>query len=223
MPTASGQLQLQDYLAELVTRGFDGYSVNDQTAYVNRGYFNVARRSTWYWEQTTDQFTVNPGQFAISLWPLGTELPNFKSLDKLVCTTANQTRRMRVMSDEEFYKYLGMDLTQTQFRGEPYSYYIFQQQLYILSPPQAARDFVAYYYQRTTPLVQPTDVPITPQHLDEAILIAALIRCHKRASELTLAAELENDLQEFFDDMRDDETMLMGEEVERTSPDNKWL
>src|SRR4249920_2074007 len=123
MPTSSGQFQLQDYLAELVSRGFDGYSVADQTTYVNRGYFNVARRSTWYWEQTTDTFTVAPGATFVQLWPLGTELPNFKSLDKVVVTTAGQIRRIKPIPEDEFYKYLGQDLTQVQNRGEPDGYY----------------------------------------------------------------------------------------------------
>jgi hypothetical protein len=223
MPTASGQFQLQDYLAELVSRGFDGYSVADQTTYVNRGYFNVARRSQWYWEETTDAFTIAPGAYTVSLWPLGAELPNFRSLDKVVVTTAGQTRRLKLMDEDDFWKWLGFDLTQTQYRGEPYSYFVFQQKLYVLSPPLASRDFLAYYHQRVVPLVQPTDVPITPQHLDEAILLAALVRCHKRANELTLASQMEADLEEFFDDMRDDETMMTAEEVERTSPDNGWL
>jgi hypothetical protein len=223
MPTPSGQFQLQDYLAELVARGFDGYSVTDQTTYVNRGYFHVARRSQWYWEQTTDAFTVNPGSYAVDMWPIGTEFPNFRSMDKVVVTTAGFTKKLKLMDEDDFYKWLGFDLTQTQFQGEPYSYFIFNQKLYILSPPNAVRSFLAYYHQRVVPLVQPTDVPITPQHLDEAIMLATLIRCHKRANELTLAMQMEADLEEFFDDMRDDENMITAEEVERTSPDNTWL
>jgi hypothetical protein len=223
MPTASGQFQLQDYLAELVSRGFDGYSTLDQTTYVNRGYFNVARRSQWYWEETTDAFTIAPGAYYASLWPVGTELPNFRSLDKVVVTTATYNKRLHLLDEDEFYKYLGKDLTQTQWQGEPTSYFVFQQKLYVLPPPQASRDFLAYYHQRVSPLVSPTDVPITPQHLDEAIMLATLVRCHKRANELSLAAQMEADLEEFFDDMRDDETMITAEEVERTSPDNTWL
>jgi len=223
MPTASGQFQLNDYLAEMDNRGFDGFSVGDQTTYVNRGYFHVAKHSQWYWEQTSDAFTVDPGAYGPQLWPTGTELPRFRSLDKLVVTTAGQTKRLKPLSDDEFYRTLSVDLTLPQYRGEPAGYYIFNQQLYILPPPVQSRSFLAYYHQRVVPLVNPTDVPITPQHLDEAIMMAALIRCHRRSSELTLAQNLENDLEAFFDDMRDDETMMMGEEVERTSPDNSWL
>ena len=72
-------------------------------------------------------------------------------------------------------------------------------------------------------MVNPTDVPITPQHLDEAIMIAAIIRCHKRSNEPTLAQLAEQDLEEFFDDMRDDEEELMGEKQDRVKPDRTWL
>jgi hypothetical protein len=37
MPTTSGQYQLQDYLAELKVRGFDGFSDADLMTYINRG------------------------------------------------------------------------------------------------------------------------------------------------------------------------------------------
>lgn len=223
MPTISGQYQLADYIAELQARGFDGFSAGDLTTYVNRGYFHVARKSQWYWEETTDAFTVAPGSSFVSLWPGGAELPNFRSLDKLVVTTAGSTRVMKPLKDDDFFKWLGRDQTLASGRNEPTGYYIYQGKLYVLPPPQASRDFLAYYHQRVSPLVNPTDVPITPQHLDEAIMIAAIIRCHKRSNEPTLAQLAEQDLEEFFDDMRDDEEELMGEKQDRVKPDRTWL
>src|SRR5256885_14783949 len=125
MPTASGQYQLQDYIAELQARGFDGFSAADLTTYTNRGYFHVSRRSQWYWEETTDAFTVAPGASYVTLWPaVGGELPNFRTLDKLVVTTAGQTRQLKPLKDEDFYQYLGKDLTLSSSRGEPSGYYI---------------------------------------------------------------------------------------------------
>jgi hypothetical protein len=224
MPTPSGQYQLQDYIAELQVRGFDGFSAADLTSYVNRGYFHVARRSQWMWESTTDPFTLTPGQYNLPLWPAGGgELPFVRSIDKIVVTTPGQTRKLKVLSDDQFYPYLGMDLTLSQFRGEPWAYYVWNQALYIIDPPVSSRSFLAYYKRRMSPLVNPTDVPLTPQHMDEANLLAALIRCHRRANEPSLAASAEADLEEFFDDARDDEEMMMGEQLDRVSPDNSWL
>lgn len=225
MPTGSGQYQLQDYIAELQARGFDGFTAADLTAFTNRGYFHVARKSQWYWQETTDAFSLTPGSTYVSLWPaVSGELPNFRSLDKLVITDANFTTVLKPLKDEDFFKYLGKDLTLTAYRGEPTGYYVYQNRLYVLPPPNRnPTTLLAYYHQRVSPLVSPTDVPITPQHLDEAILLAALVRCHKRANEPELANLAEADLEGFFDDMRDDEEELMGEQLDRVRPDNSWL
>jgi len=224
MPTSSGQYQLQDYLVELKARGFDGFVDADLTTYTNRGYFHVARKSRWQWEQTTDPFTIAPGSAYVTLWPAPAgELPNFRSLDKAVVTTAGFTKVLKPLPDEKFFKFLGLDLTLTQYQGEPSGYYVYQNRLYILPPPQANRSFLAYYSQRVSPLVSPIDVPITPQHLDEAIILGALIRCHQRANEVNLANQAEADLEEIFDDMRDDEEMQMAEQLDRVRPYNSWL
>ena len=219
MPTSSGQFQLQDYLAELQNRGFDGFTAADLTTYINRGYFHVASKSQWMWEQTTQALTIAPG----ASYALLSAITNFRSLDKLVVTTAGQTRVLKPMTDERFYSYLAKDLTLATYRSEPMGYYIYQNRLYVLPPPATSRDFLAYYHQRVNPLVLVTDVPLTPQHLDEAIILASLIRCHRRANEPTLAALVEQDLDEFFDNMRDDESELMEEYQDRVKPDNTWL
>ena len=225
MPDANGKFYLSDYIAELKARGFDGFSDADLTTFVNRGYFHIARKAPWYWEETTDTFTIAPGASSVDLWPAGGgELPYFKTLDKLFVTTAGHTARLKPMDDEEFFDhYLSQDLTSSSLRGEPTKYYVYNGKLYILRPPNASRDFRAHFHRRVAPLVNPTDQPLTPQHLDEAILTAAIIRCHKRSNEPTLAALAQADLEEFFDDMRDDEEMLMGEQQDRVRPDNTWL
>src|SRR4029077_15624828 len=215
MPTASGQYQLQDYLAELRARGFDGFVDADLITFVNRGNYAVARKSQWYWEETADAFSISPGTAIVTLWPaVGGELQGLRSLDKVVVTTAGQQKVLKPLSDDDFWPWLGKDLTITVNQGEPRSYYIFQQNLYIIPPPIQIRSFLAYYHRRVTPLVSPTDVPITPQDLDEAILLGALLRCHKRANETGLAASVELDLEEFFDAMRDDEEMMMAEQLQ---------
>jgi hypothetical protein len=64
---------------------------------------------------------------------------------------------------------------------------------------------------------------LTPVHLDEAIKLASRISAHTRANEPTLAAIAESDLEEIFDDMRDDEENIMEEQQERVKPDDTWL
>lgn len=224
MPTASGQYQLQDYISELQSRGFDGFTPADLITYVNRGYFAVARKSQWFWEETVAAFTLTPGQFTSDLWPaVNGILANFKSLDKLVITTSGKQVLLRVRDEVKFFQDLASGLGPTPTQGEPSWYYIYQGKLYILPPPDASRDFLAYYHQQVSPLVSGTDVPITPQDLDEAILLAALSRCHTRSNEPTLAALVDSDLEEIYDDMRDEEEMRMGEKQDRVRPDNTWL
>lgn len=225
MPDANGQYQLQDYIAELKAMGFDQLGDAYLTAYVNRGYFHVARKNRWVWEETTGTFTVTPGSYGPQIWPIaGGSLPNFRSLDKLYITTTNYRAKLRPMNEDQFFeRWLPLDLTATQNQGIPDSYYLWGGRLYILSPPNVSLDFIAHYHRRVSALVASVDVPITPIHLDEAILIAAKIRCHKRANEVSLAATERADLEEFFDDMRDDEEELMDEELDRVVPDRSWL
>lgn len=232
MTTSSGNQVLDEFIAELQAMGFSAFSVADLTTYINRGYFHVARKNRWYWEQTTDAFVLTPGQFAVALWPGGAELPQFRSLDKLYITDAGRQVKLTEMDDDEFFtNWLSLDLTQGQWRGNSSKYKVWNQQLYIMSPPATTTNFLAHYHRRVVPLSSATkyptanytDVPITPPHLDEAILMAAKIRCHKRANELTLASNERVDLEEAFDDMRDDEAELVDEGFDRVSPDDTWL
>jgi hypothetical protein len=225
MPNIDGKMFFSDYKSELRLRGFDGFSDSDLGILVNRGYFHVARRSQWYWSEATDYFTIDVGQTFAALWPqIGGELPNFRSLDKLYGTTTNMERQLFPLTKKEFFdRWLSQDLTKAAIRGEPTGYYIWQKALYVLPPPKALRTFLGHYHQRVSFMSAPGDQPITPIHLDEAILEASLIRCHQRANEPTLAQYAEAALEEFFDDMRDDEQNLMEDQPDRVTPDNTWL
>jgi hypothetical protein len=218
-------MTLSDFRNELKVLGFDGFQDAELDQYVNRGYFHIARKNKWYWEQTVDTFTVAPGTFAVNLWPIQFgELPSFRSLDKLYGVTANFRNRMRPLSDDEFFtNWLPQDLSKSNNRGEPSAYYVWNSQLYLLPPPASSRDFVAHYHRRVAPMTDPGDAPITPVHLDEAVLRAAKIRAHERAQEWDQASAERTMLEEFLDDMRDDEESLMDEQPTRTTPDNSWL
>jgi hypothetical protein len=223
----TGQWYAADHVADLQVRGFDGFNALDLLEMVNDGYFHVARKSQWYWERTTDAFTLNPGSAFVTVGTGGTELPNFRGIERLYVSTAGQQRKLQPLFDDDFFeKWLYKDLTAAQSRGEPSGYYVYQNKLYILPPPSGARDFLAYYRRRVTKLTSNTDatgLPLTPVHLDEAIKLASRIRAHTRANEPTLAAIAESDLEEIFDDMRDDEENIMEEQQERVKPDDTWL
>jgi len=228
VPSPNGQNYLADYVAELQALGFDAFQPAELETYVNRGYMYVARKSRWYWETTTDTLTLAPGAYNAQLWPLGTELPYFKSLDRVYITTYNFAGKLEPMSDEEFARnWLNIDLSQPAVRGTPSRYKVWNQFLYILSPPQTSLDFIIHYHRRIAPMTHAvpgvSDLPITPPHLDEAILLAAKLRCHTRAQELTLANQASAELADVFDDMRDDDAEVEHEVQERAHPDDQWL
>lgn len=224
MPDVNGKFYFIDFKTELKNRGFDGFQDSELGTFVNRGYFHVARKSQWYWEETTDAFTITPGAASVDLWPAGVELPNFRTLDHLYVTTAGHTSKLQPMNKDDFFEqWLSQDLTQAAIRSEPTHYYVWSGKLYVLSPPASSRDFIAHYHRRVSAMMGDTDQPLTPIHLDEAILDAARIRAHNRALEPSLAQLARGDLEEVFDDMRDDEEEMMDEEQDRVQPDNGWL
>jgi DNA replicative helicase MCM subunit Mcm2 (Cdc46/Mcm family) len=100
---------------------------------------------------------------------------------------------------------------------------VWRNRLYLIPPPSVDLTFDVWYHQRVSDLEDPEDVPITPKDLDEAILLAARIRAHRRAQEPDLAQEARAELEEMFDNMRDDEEEVMQEEPDRVRPDNTWL
>lgn len=214
-------MTLADFDAELVARGFDGFTPAQRYRYINWGYRGIAKRYTWYWEQTTSTFNVNPGDAPASL---ATVMPSFRSLNALLVTTNNYRRSLDALDDERFFNnYLPLDLQSAANRGEPQWYYIYNTKLYLLPPPNATRAFEAHFKQRIPDLVNPADTPITPVHLEEAILLASIARCHKRAQEVGLAQVAQMDLEEFLDDMRTDEELIMAEQLDRIQPDDTWL
>jgi len=224
MPDANGKLYFSDFKAELSARGFDGFSDADLGTFVNRGYFAVARKARWEWEKATDSFTISPGAASVDLWPGGLELPYVRSVDRVYTTTTGFERKLELMSEEDFVlNWLSRDLTLTSFRGEPGWYYVYGGKLYVLNPPSEARSFIAHYHRRPAMMVGSTDQPITPIHLDEAIIDAARVRAHMRSNEPGLSSLARAELEEHFDDMRDDEEELMGEYQDRVSPDDSWL
>jgi len=225
MPDANGRFYFSDYKAELQARGFDGFSDADLGTYVNRAYFAVARKSRWYWERTSAVIALAPAASSISLWPaVGGQLPYFKSLSTLMCITVDHRARLKVLDRETFLdSWLSQDLSLEQYKGEPTSYYEWDGALYLLPVTKASRQYTAYYHRTVPPLVAPTDIPITPPDMDEVILDAARMRAHTRSNEISLAQLARGDVEEAFDDMRDQEEKRLEEEPTRVVPDRSWL
>lgn len=207
-------MELSDFVAELKSRGFDGFDPADLIRYVNFGYSTVGRLTKWAWEETTVSMTMSAGA---SRWSLATDLPTVKSVKAVMGVTANYECRLQAISTDDFYDYWApRDLTAVQNRGEPDRYYLDAAYLYVLPAPQAARSFNVLAEQILPELVSGTnETPITPQEYDEAILTAAEEHCHVRARQPQFAQVSRQKLMEFFDDALADESSRMQDGPQR--------
>jgi hypothetical protein len=222
-------MTLIDFDAELIARGFDGFSQPTRFRYINWGYMRIARRARWLWEQTTFTTDMDPGDTGIGahaddpdgVHPLG----HLKSITKVYITEpATRRAKLRPVSDDEFFdRWFTLDLTDAANQSTPMGYYAWDEKIYILPPPDEPITVAVHYKQQMQELTGDGDIPLTPPDLDEAIITAALVRCHKRASELSLMQQNQGELEEVFSDMATDETFFEEEQPTRVSPDNQWL
>lgn len=224
-----GDLTLTDFDSELMARGFDAFDQPTRYRYINWGYRRIAKRSRWKWEQTQIAAAMVAGDVGIGVTsgtadgshPIG----NFKSITRVYITLpANRRAKLRPLSDKDFFNnWLNLDLTLAAQRNVPESYYFYNNLLYILPPPNGNFTVTVHFKQQVVLLVAGTDKPVTPPDMDEAILTAALVRCHKRANEIQLSQQSAGELEAMFDEMATDEAFEEEEQPERVSPDDQWL
>jgi hypothetical protein len=222
-------MTLVDFDAELIARGFDAFAQPTRFRYINWGYMRIARRARWLWEQTSFATDLSPGDTGIGAWddvpdsnhPIGF----LKSVTKVYIVNPTTRRaKLRPLSDDEFFeRWFTLDLTNASSRSTPMGYYTWEEKIWILPPPDELVTVRVHYKQQMQELVGDGDIPLTPPDLDEAIITAALVRCHKRASELSLMQQNQSELEEVFTDMATDETFLEEEQPSRVSPDDSWL
>jgi|SRR5215471_2961634 len=216
-------MQLQDYDAALVARGFDGYEPDERKQIINHGYRYVSRKYSWAWEQWHRVFTINPGDGPISMQgasPIGAD-----NITGAYVLTDPYRRKLLVMRQEVFErKWFPLDLTDPQnAQAAPSYYYVFNEEIYILAPVQMPVDVLIYFKNYMPDMVADTDTPVTPQIMDEMILDASLVRAHRRAHEIDLAQDAQSRVDEAVMDMLQDDVWTMEEQQERVLPDNQWL
>jgi hypothetical protein len=221
MPTATGKLQLEDYDDALLVRGFDAFSQSTRYQLINLGYRFVARAMPFSWEETFQTYSATPGQVVIAT-ALG--LPNdISSIMRAYLTTDPYRGKLAPEIEERFVqRWLPLDFTKQQNWGIPSKYYYWEDNLYVLPPPQIATQFTVYFRQYLPDMIQPTDVSVMPQVMDEIVLDAALVRAHQRAQEVQLAAEAQQRVDAGIADLLQDDVWQMEELQERTLPDDQW-
>jgi hypothetical protein len=82
--------------------------------------------------------------------------------------------------------------------------------------------FTIWFYQYLPDLLQPGDVSAMAQAMDEIIIDAALVRAHRRAHELQLAADAQSRVEDAINAMLQDDVWAMEELQERVLPDDQW-
>jgi hypothetical protein len=221
MPTQTGKLTLADYDAALLARGFDAFQQNERWQMINLGYRAVARAFPFSWEETVRNYHATPGQFVLAQ-SLGLPM-DITSIKRMYCVTNPYRGKLEPETEERFVeRWLGLDLSAQQNWGIPSKYYYWQDDLYVLPAPQLAMDFTVWYSQYLPDMAVPGDVAVTPQIVDEIIIDAALVRCHRRAHELQLAAEAQTRVDGALFDMLQDDVWQMEELQERVLPDDQW-
>jgi hypothetical protein len=152
------------------------------------------------------------------------DIPNFRSLDEVYLNLGSQRWKLEPIEEIDFFEKWWTTIPQMALsRSRPTNYYVYGTSLlYLLPIAEQVYTVSIHYHRRVVDLVAPTDVPITPSYLDEAIMLATLIRVHERVHEVVLAGQARADLEEIFDEMRVDDDNMMAEEQERTVPDDQW-
>jgi hypothetical protein len=225
VPAASGQYLLADYDQELLDAGFDAIPQPRRFRWINFAYNKVASKFPWTWEKTIVSLTMQPGTSYFTTTGATPDLPSFRAVDYVYNTTANHRGKLDHLDNEAlfFEQYLALDLAAAANRGTPQFYYLYNQRLYLLAPPSVASTFDIHIHQRINQLVAPGDMPITPEYIDEAILMVVFSEAHKGVHELGLAAQRDADFQEWLDMMKTDDDWDQLESQERTVPDDTWL
>jgi len=192
---------------------------------INRGYFYIARKFPWYWRQQTTSIAY-PAGGSISVADTSANFPGLKNIRAVfligVPTPTSKVRLTAIDEKDAFDQHFS-DIARG-VTGTPSVYWVDENTLYAL--PKLASVGSAtleiHYNKRPVALTADSSIAVTPVDLDEAILMAALFRCHKRALEIPLAMAVQVELEELLDDMKDLEGDREDDLQERVLPDNQW-
>jgi hypothetical protein len=214
-------MTLLDFRTELKSRGFDGFADVDLNVLINRGYFYVARKVPAYWDMA-DFTGATPSDGKLAVQDTGS-LAGFKSVEAVYWRSGTTYIRLEPVPEQDFRDSWLVDY-QAGVKGNPQVYYIDGNTLWVLPKMTAvgSSTIELRYNKRPQAMTADTNVPITPIDMDEVILTASLVRCHKRANESSLAMVAQQELDEFLNDALDLESTRMQDQQERVSPDDQW-
>jgi len=219
-----GNLTLADFDAELIAQGWSRFEIAQRRRYINWGYKDIAGKFEWLWELSTINITMGVGQFSFTLTGTSPDIPGFSSVEWVLCLDDPRRIKLRPMNRDRFVRqWLPLDLTQAQSRGMPDHYILFENRLYVLPPPQTVCALQVHFRRSVGDLANDNDTTAMPADFDEAVVLASLIRCHRRAKEWDAAAEATTALDGMIGDMLTQEQWQDPNQFERVRPDDSWL
>jgi hypothetical protein len=216
-----GDLTLADFRNELKFRGFDGFLDADLNKYVRWGEYHVARTARYLWQEKQTDVILDPGEYRVT----DTDIPNLKSVKKvLVIDPYENENPLGVIEDDNFFfdEYGAHDLTLPVHRGEPSRYFVTADSVLILPPPEVQRTVRVHYWAGAAGMREETDKTGMPPDMDEAVLVAAEIRCHTRARQLEFANESRMALNEILTMELNEVGLRTDEAQDRVETDPAW-
>lgn len=223
-----GDLTINDFVAEMDARGFDGYSPTEKYRYLQWGFRDLGRMAEWRWLRTTTDLTMNPGEAGFTLTS-GGQLPNLRKIRDVWITDTDKERPLQPMQPWVFeQQWRGFDLATapSTIRGTPEFYFLSFTRLYLLPPPDVVVNTRIDYWQvaPTFSTATPDVTKLTnPADLDGAVLSFTLKWCHKRANQWDLAMMEEREAERIALDYLADQQLEMYELQDYARiPDPSW-
>jgi hypothetical protein len=213
-------MTVDEFRAELKQRGFDAFTLGDLDRYIDWGYAHVSRLCRWSWEEDAITLQIDPGEIMVDVL---TDFPEFGSLRALVSVTPGRQYQVKSMTDEEYFRKWATrtdaELTGSTTRGATTDYYVVRNRIYFIPPPDQAMTFVAHYWRRVDGFILNSSTLLPPLDLDEAILAAAEMVCHRRMREYEHMAIAESTLHDILGDYISEDEMRVDEEDDRVVPE----
>lgn len=219
-----GALTRTDFRLELKSRGFSGFTDDALNRYINWGLFEIARKAPWTWEKAEVTIAIDPGEHINILGheSVVTELKLIRSINQLYLVTPGFESKMKILDDREFFEHwLRLPLaTDAGLRATPHFYRLWARKLYTLPPADTAHTIRAHVTNRFPVMDDETDKTPMPEDYDEAVLLAAEVRCHRRANQYQHAQNARFELTMLFGELLTEQHRENEEEIDRAIP---WL
>lgn len=213
---------------EIKNRGFSGFQAADVDTYIRWSIAEIGRKAPWLVMRTPVVVNVTGTTISVpasTLDAAGAE--GIFSVKSVVVTTENESRRLRPQSEDYFlthwYPQLADGVVGDDLRGSPVEYAYYEDQLWLINPPDAAYTLEVTIAKRPQDYVDDTSEDFSgTDDWDEAIMLGALVRCHQRANQWNLAGMCRAELDMLIQDKLSEQVFLNEEVQDRVLPDDGW-